>query len=230
MPALLIESYGQLEEILRKTEFSSPHQWLISYLECYDTTGWEGCEKWENRSMILTDEELRRDVYLRNMQFIWGAFSAIPAEYSKETVLSYGLPDLENPRYMSNHIVPQHPLATLEISAWDGWYTYICSDDAGRLEPFWHLPYVVSDAEESNRRMNEILCRIQTMLRANIPDVTDKQANEIQWECWHALFKDKNEVVSDARLTEQIQKSFDEVSAESYTWFRHTMWDPFLQP
>lgn len=67
------------------------------------------------------------------------------------------------------------------------------------------------------------------MLRANIPDVTDKQANEIQWECWHALFKDKNEMVSDARLTEQIQKSFDEVSAESYTWFRHTMWDPFLQ-
>ena len=30
-------------------------------------------------------------------------------------------------------------------------------------------------------------------------------------------------------LEDNTQKSFDEVSAESYTWFRHTMWDPFLQ-
>ena len=74
MPALFIDSCSQLKSILEKSEFLSPHNWLISNLECYDTTGWEGCEKWKKQSLILTDEELKNDIYLRDMQFIWVSF------------------------------------------------------------------------------------------------------------------------------------------------------------
>ncbi len=35
------------------------HNWLITDLECYD--------KWAERELFLTDEELRQDVNLRNM-------------------------------------------------------------------------------------------------------------------------------------------------------------------
>ena len=77
MPALFIDSCSQLKSILEKSDSLPPHNWLISNLECYDTTGWEGCEKWKKQSFILTDEELKNDIYLRDMQFIWGVFSAI---------------------------------------------------------------------------------------------------------------------------------------------------------
>ena len=62
MPALFIDSCSQLKSILEKSESLPPHYWLVSYLECYDTSGWDGCEKWGKCSFILTDEELKKDI------------------------------------------------------------------------------------------------------------------------------------------------------------------------
>ena len=42
MPALFVDSCSQLKTILEKSESLSSHNWLISYLECYDTIGWDG--------------------------------------------------------------------------------------------------------------------------------------------------------------------------------------------
>lgn len=230
MPALCINPCSQIKAILEASDFLPPHNWLISYLECYDTTGWDGSEKWDSESLILTDEELKRDVYLRDMQFIWGVFSAIPKEYGREDIGSYQFPELENPRYMANHIVPQHPLAFLEISVWDGCYTYICSHDEELLSPFYNLPYKVIDVEADNRIMNRELCRIQDVLRSMTPDVSDVIANEIQWKCWHLLFRNKKGQVNDRKLASKIEHIYREVSAPGY-WFRHksTIWNPYDQ-
>ena len=62
MPALFIDSCSQLKSILEKSESLPPHYWLVSYLECYDTSGWDGCDKWGKSSFILTDEELKKDI------------------------------------------------------------------------------------------------------------------------------------------------------------------------
>ncbi|MBE6670080.1 MAG: hypothetical protein E7601_07750 [Ruminococcaceae bacterium] len=230
MSALFIDSCSQLKSILEKSEFLSPHNWLISNLECYDTTGWEGCEKWEKQSLILTDEELKNDIYLRDMQFIWGVFSAIPKDYSRQDIEKYSLPELENPNYMANHINPQHPLAFLEISVWDGSYTYICAHDEHLLKPFKDVPYKIIDAEEDNKTMNRNLCRIQDILRSMIPDVSEIIANDIQWECWHTLFSEKKrkEEISDEKIKMVIKAVYKKVSAEGYR-FRYTYWNPYTQ-
>ena len=230
MSALFIDSCSQLKSILEKSEFLSPHNWLISNLECYDTTGWEGCEKWEKQSLILTDEELKNDIYLRDMQFIWGVFSAIPKDYSRQDIEKYSFPELENPNYMANHINPQHPLAFLEISVWDGSYTYICAHDENLLKPFKDVPYKIIDAEEDNKTMNRNLCRIQDILRNMIPDVSEIIANDIQWECWHTLFPEKKrkEEISDEKIKMVIKAVYKKVSAEGYR-FRYTYWNPNTQ-
>ena len=231
MPALFIDSCSQLKSILEKSESLSPHNWLVSYLECYDTTGWDGCEKWDKQSLILTDEELRKDVYLRDMQFIWGAFSAIPKEYSKKDIEKYPLPELENSNYMANHIIPQHPLAFLEISVWDGYYTYICAHDENLLKPFWDLPYRVIDAEEDNKITNSELCRIQDVLRNMVADVSDAVANDVQWECWHKLFREKRKTadITDENIEKAVKAAYKNASAEGHHFVHTTYWNPYDQ-
>ena len=230
MPALFIDSCSQLKAILEKSDSLPPHNWLISYLECYDTIGWEGCEKWEKQSFILTDEELKKDIYLRDMQFIWGVFSAIPEKYSSHDIEKYALPELENPNYMANHISPQHPLAFLEISVWDGCYTYICAHDENLLKPFKDVPYRVIDAEEDNKTMNRELCRIQDILRNMVPNVSEVVANDVQWECWHTLFREKagKSEISDEKIERTIKKAYGKISTEGYR-FRYNYWNPYSQ-
>lgn len=67
MPSIYIETCF-LKDILAAIPELPPHNWLITDLECYDNSGWDGCEKWAKTELFLTDEELRRDINLRNMQ------------------------------------------------------------------------------------------------------------------------------------------------------------------
>ena len=138
------------------------------------------------------------------MQFIWGVFSAIPKEYSRQDIEKYALPELKKPNYMANHINPQHPLACLEISIWDGSYTYICAHDEDILKPFKEVPYKVIDAEKDNQTMNRELCRIQDILRNMVPNVSEVVANDVQWECWHTLFSKKK--IKEEDIFEKLEK------------------------
>ena len=227
MPCVYVET-SQFKGILAALPELQPHNWLITDLECYDNHGWDGCEKWAERELFLTDEEFRRDVNLRNMQIIWGVFSAIPAEYSKEDIYKHSLPESENPRYASNRIVPQHPLAFLELYADDGWFTYVSSHDASLLEPLYQLPFKVRNEEASNQVMNAQLRRIQDVLRKEVPDVSPEVANEVQWKVWWAYFKDKDGVVDDATLQSAITKEYH-VQVLPGRNYRTTYWDPYTQ-
>lgn len=227
MPSVQIETC-YLKDILNKLSDLPSHNWLISNLECYDHCNWEGSEKWAETDLFLTDEQLRKDVDFRNMQIIWGAFSAIPVEYSKEKVYSYELPWLENPYYMRNFIEPQHPLAILEISVFDGWYTIVSSKDAELIKPLYELEIEAFDEEYYNQKMNGALCRVQDMLRSMIPNVSDKVANEVQWRCWNSLLKNRKREVNDKRLSAEIMKHYMVVNDPKYI-FKYTYWDPYTQ-
>lgn len=154
MPAICIDLCTHLKSILEVIDFLPPHKWLISDLDCYDYCNWDGCEKWAERLLILTDEELKKDVYLRDMQFVWGVFSAIPESYDNEEILRYELPYCENSCYNEDHIVPQHPLALLEIVFFDSSFAYISSHNEKLLNPFFSLPFDVTDMENRNQTIN----------------------------------------------------------------------------
>lgn len=227
MPCIYIET-SHIKDILAALPELPAHNWLITDLDCYDYCGWEGCEKWAQRELFLTDEELLRDVNLRDMQFVWGVFSAIPAEYSKEDACKYPLPESENPYYMSNRIVPQHPLAFLELYADDGCFTLVSSREPALLDPLYKLPYETRDEEADNRITNAQLRRIQDMLRLEVSAVSPEIANEVQWNVWHALFWQSGRPVSDAELRcVVLEKYHDQLGSELK--YQRTLWDPYAQ-
>lgn len=227
MPCVYVET-SQFKDILAALPELPPHNWLITDLDCFDYCGWDGCEKWAQYELFLTDEEFSRDVNLRNMQMIWGVFSAIPTEYTKEDIYKYPLPESENPRYGANKIVPQHPLAFLELYADDGCFTYVSSHDAALLEPLYQLPCKVRDEEADNKIMNAQLRRIQDTLRKEVPDVSPEVANEVQWKIWWLLFKNKTDFVDDTKLHAAIMKEYRRqlIPGQNY---RRTYWDPYTQ-
>lgn len=202
--------------------------WLITGLECYDYCGWDGCEKWAERELFLTDKVLRRDVDLRDMQIIWGVFSAIPAEYSREEIHRHPLPESENPYYMSSRIVPQHPLALLELYVEDGCSMLVSARDPAMLEPFYHLPYEVCDEEARNKVMNAQLRRIQDTLRQEVPDVSPEVANEVQWKVWKTLFKNMDNDDDDETLCCAVMKEYY-IQILPERNHRTTFWDPYTQ-
>lgn len=61
---------------------------------------------------------------------------------------------------MSSKIVPQHPLAFLELYADDGCFTLVSAWDDALLEPLYRLPCKVRNEEADNRIMNAQLRRI----------------------------------------------------------------------
>lgn len=229
MPALYFESCSNLKDFLAVLDHLPPCNWLISNLECYDTEGWDGSEKWDNWTLFLSDDVLRHDVNLRDMQFIWGAFSAIPVEYTYDEISQYEAPDLENPYYMGNRIVPRHSLALLEISVFDGSYVIVSARDEAILKPFYALPYKIRDEEASNRKMNAELRRIQDNLREMVPDVTNEIANEVQWACWHDLFRDAKHEVDDVELVQMIKHTYRKVKHKGYKCSSGTYWDPYQE-
>ena len=227
MPCVFVDT-NRFKDILAALPELPPHNWLITDLDCFDYCGWDGCEKWAERELFLTDEEFLHDINLRNMQMIWGVFSAIPAEYTKEEIYKYPLPESENPRYMANRIVPQHPLAIVELYADDGCFTFVSSHDASLLEPLYQLPCKVYDEEADNRIMNAQLRRIQDTLRKEVPDVSPEIANEVQWKVWHALFKDKADDVDDAKLRTAVMTEYHRQLLPGRN-YRTTYWDPYTQ-
>mgnify|MGYP007047909265 CR=1 FL=1 len=218
----------QFRNILAALPELPPCNWLITDLECYDTSGWDGCEKWARRELFLTDGTLRRDVKTRDMQFIWGVFSAIDAEYSENAVRRYPLPEAETPRYMSNSIFPQHPLAFLELYAEDGCLTFVSARKSSLLEPLYRLPCEVRDEEADNRVMNAQLCRIQDTLRQTVPEVSPQIANAVQWQVWWALFRKKTGSISDQALHAAVMAEYH-AQRLSPSRFPAPYWDPYAQ-
>lgn len=213
MPSLFIDKCSQLKAILELIDFLPPHKWLISDLTCYDNCNWDGCDKWAEEVLILTDEELKKDVYLRDMQFFWGVFSAIPEECDNNDFLCYELPFCESDNYNKLPILPQHPLAMLEINFFDASYTYITAHNADFLKPFYNLPYDVRDEEENRRIVKEQTKRIQDMINTLLPDLSGEMAEDVKWSCWLSLFRKNTSKVSDKKIAKEISKAYGRVLA-----------------
>lgn len=227
MPCVFIET-SRIKDVLFALPELPPHQWLISGLECYDYHGWDGCEKWAEQELFLSSEQLRHDAALRDMQIIWGVFSAIPVEFSKAAVGHSPLPEVETTRYMADQIVPQHPLALLELYFADSSYVLVSARDASLLAPLYQLPYPVRDEEADNRKTNAQLRRIQDLLRQAVPDVTPDAANNVQWTIWHKLFRDGQDV-SPAALQKAVAEVYHALSVSGGARTEYTRWDPYLQ-
>lgn len=194
MAGIWIERGGFLREILHLLGIRDwDCQWLITGLECYDTCGWEGAEKWGQETLLLSNEAFLHDVEERDMQFVWGIFSAIPGRYSKKEIFSYAMPDFqeENGRSVSlrEHLLPQHSLAFLEILSEDSTSVTVISPETEVLQPLYGLSCWTEDAEKSNRCFLAAETAVKEFVAARgYGKMKDYIRRNLSCHVWHSLY------------------------------------------
>lgn len=130
------------------------YNWLITDIEAYPQKGLGEIDDElysylnENDYVFISNSDLLDILEKNDFQWIWGVFSAIPVNYSKEEVLKYDLPFAEDNSdiYLDNNFVIQHPLAEIEIVAFDSSGMHIVSKDKDICD---RLKLVYPDAREN---------------------------------------------------------------------------------
>ena len=124
--------YTDLKGILNMLGSSvTDYNWLISGYECYPQDS-DISKIFKGNPVIISHSEMYRILEKENFQWIWGVFSAIKGDISKEEIFSHPIPFAEgNSNIWKVPVSIQHPLAEIEIVAWDSSESIvICKDDA----------------------------------------------------------------------------------------------------
>lgn len=107
------------------------YNWLITEIET--NTG----DYFYDEYVILNNNELLDKLESKDIQWIWGIFSGIPAKYSKKEILNSKLPRIN---HINKKIVTiQHPLAEIEIIAYDSTLVQIITKDDNVAKNFKKL-------------------------------------------------------------------------------------------
>lgn len=99
----------------------------------------------------MTGDELTNICKNEDFQWIWGVFSGFHKSVDKEDVLKNKLPQADGyTGFWQNPISIQHPLAEIEIVAWDSSLTIIISKDDNIIEEFRKKNLLAEDLEKYN--------------------------------------------------------------------------------
>lgn len=105
------------------------YNWLITDYECYPEKQ-EYINLFSEEYCWMSGDELTKIAADEDFQWIWGVFSAFPKELTKEEILKYPLPQCDGyTGFWNNPVSMQHPLAEMEIVAWDSSLTIFISKD-----------------------------------------------------------------------------------------------------
>lgn len=104
------------------------YNWLISNFECNDYPAPQ--IEFHAEYSWLSGENFLAIVDTHDIQFIWAVFSAIPKKIPLEEVLHHTIPFADGyPGFWKNPVGIQHPLADIEITAWDSRLVLAISKD-----------------------------------------------------------------------------------------------------
>lgn len=106
------------------------YKWLITDIETIND------DYFANKEYVIIKHKdlIKKLSKNNNMQWIWGVFSAIPAEYDDNTILKYELPYIiENKKTKP---IIQHPLAKIEIDCIDSSYLEIIAKGKDTVDLF----------------------------------------------------------------------------------------------
>jgi len=120
------------------------YNWLITDIEAYPQKSFKDLDEKlynylnEKDYVFISNSDLLDMLEENDFQWIWGVFSAIPNIYSLDDVLKYDLPYAEDncDIYLDNNFIIQHPLAEIEIVAFDSSGMHIVAKDDEICERF----------------------------------------------------------------------------------------------
>lgn len=94
------------------------------------------------------------DMHTENFQWIWGVLSAFSKDISKDDVLKYPLPFADGyTGFWKNPLTLQHPLAEIEITAWDGCFVLFISKDNKQVDLLQESFPFAQDLERYNAEL-----------------------------------------------------------------------------
>lgn len=128
------------------------YNWLITCYECYPKNK-RYAKMLSGKYCWITGDELTEMFENEDFQWIWGVFSAFPKNISKQTVLKSELPKSEGySRVWHNPVCIQHPLAEIEIIAWDSSMTIFISKEDYIVDLLQKNNKLVEDLEKYNEQ------------------------------------------------------------------------------
>lgn len=140
-----------IKEILSRIEDVDKCNWLITNMEGYPLDE-KITEFLDNEYCWIEGKELLRLLEKEDFQWIWGVFSAFPKNVSLEEVLEYNYPYADGYKgFWENPITVQHPLAIIEVVAWDGSIILVISENNEIVNTLIENNVFVNDLEEYNR-------------------------------------------------------------------------------
>ncbi|MBO3444909.1 DUF2691 family protein [Clostridium sp. CCUG 7971] len=130
------------------------YNWLITNCECYPTDK-NINELFSKEYIWISGKQLTEIISKEDFQFVWGVFSGFSKDITFEQVLKYDLPFADGYEdFLVKNIDIQHPLAEVEIVAWDSSLTLLISKDDNLVEKFRRNLPLSEDLSELNTRNN----------------------------------------------------------------------------
>ena len=121
-----LEYYTDMSIILNPIqEYLQDYNFLITDIECNYYP--DKRISYQKDYLFISTNEFLDIVNANEIQFIWGVFSAIPKQISLDEILKYELPYSEGTHTLDDIVEMQHPLAEIEIVAFDSSYVEIIS-------------------------------------------------------------------------------------------------------
>lgn len=145
--------YTHMGKIFNAIENSQlKYNWLITNCECYPQE--EGFyELFSKEYVWISGKQLTEIIYKEDFQFVWGVFSGFSPEATLAEVLEYELPFADGYKgFWVEKIGIQHPLAEVEIVAWDSSLTLLISKDDNLVQKFRSNLPMSEDLEVLNSR------------------------------------------------------------------------------
>lgn len=149
------EGYTYLKKLfLAMDNFQKEYNWLITDCEAFPRR--DGHLMRIHQSKIgdyawISGEELTQIIKKDDFQWIWGVLSGFDKQYSKEEVLKYHLPYADCYHgFWEKNITIQHPLADIELVAWDGTLTLFISKSEYLVKKFREAFPLSQDLMEHN--------------------------------------------------------------------------------
>lgn len=120
------------------------YNWLITDMEICPSDLQNLCDLIRrDKYLIISNNELIDLLEIDDFQWIWGVFSAIPEKYSVEQILElendFPYAEGNSSIYQDNNYIIQHPLAEIEIVAFDATLVHIVTKDDKIAELFKKL-------------------------------------------------------------------------------------------
>ena len=154
----MLENGEQYYTYLRKIfvgmdNFQKEYNWLISNCEAYPKRLGHNIRIHQSGEYAwISGEELTNIIKRDDFQWIWAVLSGFDKNIPLEEVKKYDLPYADGYRgFWDENISMQHPLATIELVAWDSSCTLFISKDNLLVDKFRNVFPLSVDLELHNK-------------------------------------------------------------------------------